>query len=984
MNPRNTDNQAREGGVGRAPFGDPGSANPGDGAIVALFRIGTRRAWLAAALMVVVTGLVIQTATQALAQARETVLYLDAPAVSIDRATRAGEVARAYSGPRSSAYPDALAWLGVGPSQGDDTEASPPDAESAFASITAPDADGTPTITAEAAYEAGETMLAQIEDGVPSGDGSPSESDLAAAGGAVRPELGYGTQAPEEEPSETHEAPPAEQLESPDLASSPAPVESTAAPAIEPSGSEGLSLETPAPTSDAGEAELAAVPFEDAYLAPETSLGTEPEYGATGPVSEPAPEWSIEPSGGPGVQEPEVQKSEPKDEEVREPHHESGELAGAEPAPASFASRAPVDERAYEGDEAAYAEPATEEPTYDHSAAPPATGPTNAKSDDAAFVAPSSPPPADDGVTDDGGVDELASASPAPEEGSGQDNAPGQGLPEGQVTAVVIVQGSEAGEGSDPSAAPEGSAPPDGEPVPTSLADAPQEESAPETQTEAQPDTDASPPPADQGTGAESASADDASAPERATLNQELDASDDPDSHDGLDDPGAEGGSDTASPSPTSEPGEDAGGAASEHTDEAPAACSRDSQGATPTDEPAPEDDTSAHDSASPAEAGGQAGPQDTAEQSPAPGDGSSANPTTEPQAEDRSLQDQDEEPSVGSQPTNYSIRTVEPADTDPRSSGEDPADSTGRRTDEDHSPSTGRQPDTGPAASQPASEPRPTPEPASERYSAAPEDRDAHKNGGARRTPSVWVRRGVPGGRSGIRPSGHANGQRDGAQEAAADPRAQARAEATADRLARRQEAKRAERREARQEKIAYRQRVAAEGAAAARRTDRRAERRGVRRADIFAAGVAERQAERRANRIATRRAERRAAAEQVAIERSAIERAAIRDQRRQNRLAAGRRNAPVGAPARGEPVAQPAAVERAPVRQVRAQRFTPAEQPPASQLPPARHIPPARLDPAPQVRPQLQPEVQAQPQQRVASGGVRMPKSVDRATGR
>ena len=327
MNPEITDNQARERGGGTPPFGLPsasGATNTGRGAIVALFRVGTRKARFTAALMLVVTGLVTQTANQALAEARQAVLYLDAPAVSTDRATNAGEVARAYSDPRSSTSPDVLAWLGVRPAADNDTGTPPQYAAAAFASVTALDAEGTQAVTAEAAYEAGETMLAQIEDGVPSEGGSPSEDDLAAAGGAVRPELGDGTQAPDEKPAKSYDAPPAEQPSSPDLASSPEPVAESVA---EPDGDEGLALQAPAETPSSGPAktEFAAAPSEDASPIRGSSHGAEPGYGATGPVSELAAGPSVGTSDEAEAQEPEVQKGE-----VREPS--SGrEHAGRKP-----------------------------------------------------------------------------------------------------------------------------------------------------------------------------------------------------------------------------------------------------------------------------------------------------------------------------------------------------------------------------------------------------------------------------------------------------------------------------------------------------------------------------------------------------------------------------------------------------------------------------------------------------------------------------
>lgn len=151
----------------------PHSGASPDRTVLALLRAGTRRCRLAAAVVAVVAGLVVQTANGAFADARRTVLYLDAPAVSADRAARAGETAVAYSDPRSAASPDVLAWLGVAESRENEPPAPPESAEAAFASVIAPDGAETPSVTVEAAAEAGRVMLAQIEDGAPSSDGVP-------------------------------------------------------------------------------------------------------------------------------------------------------------------------------------------------------------------------------------------------------------------------------------------------------------------------------------------------------------------------------------------------------------------------------------------------------------------------------------------------------------------------------------------------------------------------------------------------------------------------------------------------------------------------------------------------------------------------------------------------------------------------------------------------------------------------------------------
>ncbi|QIN84622.1 hypothetical protein GBA63_19685 [Rubrobacter tropicus] len=446
MKPHGASKPGHEGAV------RPSSRKPGAAQTVAtLFGIGTRRCRLAAALVVVMVGLAGHTANQAFARAEGTVLYLDAPAVSTDRATRAGETAQAHhSDPRSSVSPDALAWLGVRGPRGDDTEAPPQDAAGAFASVTAPDTEDTPGITAEAAYAAGETMLAQVEDGAPAEDGGPDEDALAAAG-AVRPELGDGTRASEGQPSADYEAPPAEQPTTSDPASSPEPV----VPVAEPSGDKGLALEVPTQTAPA-QTELAAAPSEDASPAPEISLDTEPDYGAMGPISGPVP--TPEPSAEPEtqeeeIQEPKLQEPETQDEEIQEPEDDGGELAGTDAVP--VASPGPADETAYE-DPASNPEPA-EEPAYDDPATTPDTGPTSGESGDVALAPTSSPPPKDDGP------DDLASASPASEESAPEESAPEESAPEvtvpedgseaevseEQISEVVVVQESDTGEGAE-------------------------------------------------------------------------------------------------------------------------------------------------------------------------------------------------------------------------------------------------------------------------------------------------------------------------------------------------------------------------------------------------------------------------------------------------------------------------------------------------------------------------------------------------------
>ena len=1003
MNPEITDNQAREGGGGTSPFGLPsasGATNPDRGAIVALFRVGTRKARLAAALMLVMTGLVTQTATQALAEARQAVLYLDAPAVSTDRATNAGEVARAYSDPRSPTFPDVLAWLGVRTAAENDTGTPPKYAAAAFASVTALGAAGTQAVTAEAAYEAGETMLAQIEDGVPSKGGSPSEDDLAAAGGAtgnahggsVRPELGDGTRAPDENPAKSYDAPPAEQPSSPDLASSPEPV-------AEPDGAEGLALQAPVatPSSGSAETEFAAAPSEDASPTRGSSHGAEPSYGATGPVSESAAGPSVGPTDESEAQKPEVQKGD-----VREPG-DGGEFApAASQAPAHHTGRGG---EAAQSDPAASTEPANEV-AYEEPAQSPDTGPTSTPSDDVG-PAPISSPPATNGVTTEGpSADELASASPAPAE-SGEDGAPAQDASGGPVSEVVIVQGPQTGEGDDASEAPEEAAPAEDAPAepsdtPTD-AEGPREESTPEPQPEPQPEDQDSLPtgePSDESLAAEEPIADEGAPTASAPADAPADG-------------GSAGASETTSPYPTDE---SSGDPAVAPTDQTVEESIGDQQGATPTDEPAspvPDEGAAAQD-VTPSPDDGWSGQPD-AEQSPGPGNESTPLLTAEPDAEGQTPQVETPERQSRDRGDDRLSRrdrggsdTIIPderidrveqgeggaevvQETSIRGSSDERRSVTEFRDERSPGGDTPELPDATAASADEGSAPRKVaqedPQNVLKDYGL---DLDASGLTGSNRAGKEPAVRGERGRQTeDATPDDVDEESSEGSQPTsylirAVDPTGGARS----------YDENRAERQAARQERIARRQQIAADEAAAAghadRMADRRAERREARRANIFAARVAERHAERRANRIAAARAERRAerrTERQAVREQAAIERAAIRYQRRQNRLAAGgvfdaeRTSAHVrgrGAPAYQEPPARPRAVKPVPVRQVGTQHSAPAAQPPG------RRVPLARLDPAPRVRSRVQPEVQAQTKQRLAPGGVRMPKSVDRATGR
>jgi hypothetical protein len=377
----------------------PPGANP-KGTVLALLRVGTRRCRLAAAFMAVVIGLTAPTANGALAESRRTVLYLDAPAVSKDRALRAGELADAYADPRSPATRETLAWLGL-PVRPADVSAPPEYAEAAFASVTAPDGEGAGGVTADAALRAGEVMLAQIDEGV-SPKGRDGDEDVNEEMAAVRPELGDGTPVPDVE----HVAEPATQPDgqpepggevpadvgTPEYASTPAAPDPTGKPG-EPSG--GASIVVPAPLSVGEEqeepsTELAAAPsYTD--TSPEPAFGTEDEpYGPTGPVSDVG-------------------------ERPEKPYPDENNPAAEQPAGEDeFAQAGPVEEEPAEADPPA-APP--DEP------ASPDTGPTVEEGDEIALVPVSvrakesedptgAPPPVAPPAGN--GPDDFASAEPSP------------------------------------------------------------------------------------------------------------------------------------------------------------------------------------------------------------------------------------------------------------------------------------------------------------------------------------------------------------------------------------------------------------------------------------------------------------------------------------------------------------------------------------------------------------------------------------------
>lgn len=380
----------------------PPGTNP-KGTVLALLRVGSRRCRLAAAFMGVVIGLTATTANGAFAESRRNVLYLDAPAVSKDRALRAGELAGAYADPGSPATRETLAWLGLPVRLADISTSAPPEyAEAAFASLTAPDGEGAGGVTADAALRAGEVMLAQIDEGVSpeskDGDGDANE-EMAA--GAVRPTLGDGNQAPDAE----HVAEPAPQPEgqpepggevptdvgTPEYASIPASPDPTGEPGV-PSG--GASIVVPDPLSRGEEqeepsTELAAAPSYTG-TSPEPAFGTGDEpYGPIGPVSDVGerPEQPYPDENNPAAEqqagEDELAQNGPVEEEPVEadrpaapPDESTGPDTGPTGEEDDEIALVPVSVRAEGG----------EDPTE---APPPAAPPADNGSDDFASVEPS-------------------------------------------------------------------------------------------------------------------------------------------------------------------------------------------------------------------------------------------------------------------------------------------------------------------------------------------------------------------------------------------------------------------------------------------------------------------------------------------------------------------------------------------------------------------------------------------------------------------
>ncbi|WP_119070011.1 hypothetical protein [Rubrobacter indicoceani] len=296
---------------------DPGRA------ILTLMRMGGSRSRRAAAVIAVALLTMNQCAGIAYAEATKTILYLDAPSVSKDRASEAGEIAEEYALSAASPSTEVLAGLAIGAEQQSqliEMADLPDETRKAFDTVLSEETDM--GITADAALEAGDTMLAQLE-----GEEDTGEEELASSD-AVRPQLG-GQDPPR--PEQSAEPSP------PEYAS--VPVEATYDP-VEPlqeAGDSGASLvvEQPnpeAPLSSEEDIEYASASPEPQIIeAPLDDTATDEEYGASGPITDTSPVESTLP------EEPTDTTLYEPSERVEEPQDVS-EL----PATTTQASEAPV------------------------------------------------------------------------------------------------------------------------------------------------------------------------------------------------------------------------------------------------------------------------------------------------------------------------------------------------------------------------------------------------------------------------------------------------------------------------------------------------------------------------------------------------------------------------------------------------------------------------------------------------------------------
>lgn len=338
---------------------------------VALFRVGTRRARVAAALMIVAGSLLYQTGAEALQESSKKILYLDAPSVSVPEAEKAGETARGYAGSDSNVDDAVLAWVDVKP--------VPREARKAFASITEPSGQPPGGVAYDDAVAAGDVMVAQLGGDFPAGN-EEGDEELASSD-PVRPALGDGTKAadapaPNSPRPNGAEQPPAQTGPGPDqpeYAAADTPVPSDLkmpAPMAEDYAPEPSAGQPPDSSGD----ELAAAPQEASEGAEEATGGN----SATGPISDDyspqvGPEDNTESGASDtGDSAPQNDETSPtivvpsSPESGGEPEHEyagSAEGSGAEPETSKPESSEPQSPEAVNvGDppEQASSEPSTE------------------------------------------------------------------------------------------------------------------------------------------------------------------------------------------------------------------------------------------------------------------------------------------------------------------------------------------------------------------------------------------------------------------------------------------------------------------------------------------------------------------------------------------------------------------------------------------------------------------------------------------------
>lgn len=282
----------------REPY-DPGST------ILNLMRIGSSRSRRLAAVIAVAILTMNQCAGFAYAEATKTVLYLDAPAVSEDRASEAGEIAEEYALSTVSPNSEVLAGLAITAEQQSrmiEMADLPDETRRAFDTVLSEETDS--VITADAALEAGDTMLAQLEN-----EEDPGEEEFASSD-AVRPQLG-GQNPPQPEQSDK---PPASEYAS-------VPVYETDDPVAPPqeAGDSGASLVVEQPEPEAPPSSKEDIEYASVSPDPQTIEGasgdvtTEEEYGSSGPITDTSPVESTLP------EEPTDTTSYEPSESVEEP-----------------------------------------------------------------------------------------------------------------------------------------------------------------------------------------------------------------------------------------------------------------------------------------------------------------------------------------------------------------------------------------------------------------------------------------------------------------------------------------------------------------------------------------------------------------------------------------------------------------------------------------------------------------------------------------